>query len=176
MSISRGRLATLLASVWIAGSALLTTVGPYARLDAHRGPAKIPEETPGLSSAGVTGFLSALGPDGRELYARAQWLDFLLPILFGGAALSVLAWAGFRLRLEPLARRALAALPVLVIVAEILENSLLVSAVRSYPDVVPFAGWVGRVTAAKFGLFALTVIAALTTSIWAGIRARRAAP
>lgn len=175
MSIPRGRLAIVLVILWVLGSALATTAGPYARLDAVRGQVKVPEETPGLSPAGVTAFLSALGPEGRRLYGQAQWLDFVPALLFGGAGLGVLAWACTRLRLPASARWALAALPVLVVVAEVLENSLLLATIRAYPSSTPLAGGVGGVTTLKFGAFVLTVASALVTSIWAAVRARRAA-
>lgn len=173
MTISRGRIAAFLVVVWIVGTALLMTVGPYADLDPFRTQASIPEETPGIDSADVANFLSILGPTGRALYARAQWFDFLTPLLFGAAAISALAWASARLRLTPVTRGVLLALPLLAVLAELIENSLLLSAVGRYPEPGMLANIVGPLAGAKLGLFAVTVASVLATSILVYVRARR---
>jgi hypothetical protein len=156
----------------LSGGALLFNLGPYAALRRLAGGRAIPEEAPS-SAAAVHAFLEHVGPEGRETYWRAQWLDLLNPVLLGGFTLLLLGWLLVRARLERGPVRLVLALPLVMAAAELVENVLLASATRAFPGSAWGTGFVSVATRLKLGSFVLALLGALALAVAAVARGRR---
>ena len=79
-------------------------------------------------------FLGAIGPEGRADYILFQRLDILTPLLIGGAAALVIGWLLVRAGATAGRATALPYVPLLFLLAEVLEDFVLARAARSYPE------------------------------------------
>jgi hypothetical protein len=147
----------------------------------HAGGGPLLEETFGYGATEVQERLDLLGEAGRNSYHTFQLLDGLNALLMTIALTLSLASTLSRLVSEKSPLRLLFYLPVLAGVGELLENSLLVAAISSFPAQAPTAGaLVGSVTSTKlvtgFVALAVTVLALVALGIKAlrnGIRRRQ---
>lgn len=154
-----GRVVVVALVVWLAYATLFFALGRYAMLQ-HAGGGPLLEETFGYGATEVQQWLDVLGEAGRNSYHTFQLLDGLNALLMTIALTLSLAFTLSRLVSERSPLRLLSYLPVLAGVGELLENSLLVAALSSFPSEAPTAGaLVGSVTSAKLvtGFVALPV-------------------
>ena len=151
-------LAAIVAAV-LAGI-LLNVFGPYSQLEALTG-LQPPEERVAGTAGEIGEFLSALGEPGRAIYDRALWWDFVLALLLGAALALTVLWLVHRLPEVWSFLRWLALIPIGFTVADVVENILLLIALRSFPDAAP--SWAATVTSVKLtlGLSAIPIVAVL---------------
>jgi len=158
-----GRFALGAIVLWMAAMALLTTLGPYARLPRFAGGLTIPEERFRGAAAGVDTFLVRLGPDGRDVYRQAQWLDFLGALLLIVAGVLVLRWLLAYLGAPEGLRSVAELVPMLAGAADFLENLVLLNAIghvpRATPSILPL------LTTAKLGLASLFMLAVVSLAL-----------
>lgn len=163
LELGSGRLAVLACAVFVLGGAALFQTGPYAQLSAAAG--ALPEESI-TSAAELQAFLSALSAEQRALYLRWQLWDALNPLLIGFLGVAVLAWLAGRDTLASKGR-GLLVIPLLAPAADLVENTVLASAVRAFPESGPLAAALPTVSALKFFALGATLLVAL------GLAARR---
>jgi len=154
------------------GGTFLFRLSPYDALKGLLDGASLPEETitPPDRFADV---LDALGPVGRDLYLRFQVWDLLNPILIGVAGAMALGWLLKRSQRETSTWRLVVLLPVVLLVADLLENAVISLVVGAYPGRAAIGNTLPLVTATKFGAAMATMVAAaLLALLW--LRDRRA--
>lgn len=136
----------------------LFSLGPYSEIAELNGNKPLPEER--FSSVeSTTGFLEAIGQEGRAMYGSFQLLDLLNPILICTFLILLLAWL---LKLGSLTKRlfVLSIFPLLVLIGEFWENWLLYLAATGYPS-IPGAMETHQIALyLKFGGLAVSVICA----------------
>ncbi len=170
-----GRLVLFVLAVTLAVGGAIVVLGPYGQLTAASGGLEPPETRVGATMAEIAAFLQGLGPDGRGLYTRALWWDFLNALLIPGALGLVILWLVHRLPDAWNFLRWLVAIPAGVAVADVLENALLLTAVAAFPG--PASDWVPAVTTTKLTLGLTSVPVVIVLAVMAlllkGSRARR---
>lgn len=157
--LATGRVVVGSLVVWLTYATLFFAWGSYAALK-HAGGGPLLEETFGYSATDVQKWLELVGEAGRKSYHTFQLLDGLNASLMTIALTLSLAFALGRLVSARSPLQLLSYLPVLAGVADLLENSLLVAALSSFPSETTAAGsLVGSVTSAKLvaGFVALPV-------------------
>ena len=159
--LASGRNVILALLAMLVGGALLFNLGPYAEVVSINTRSTVPEETfaPGN---GLGAFLEGLGESGRRVYLRHLVLDFLNPLLMGSFFALLLTWTGklSRLPVYPL----VLVLPLLIVLAETVENILLMLATISFPGE---ATGIGILTAATFMKFISLGLSALVSALLA---------
>ena len=105
------------------------------------------------------GFLSALGGEGRRLYALALLIDTLYGLTFAIAGTLVLAWISGRLMAPTHPLGWVMLLPVLAGVLDLVENTGIFTLLALFPSTPPALGAaLGLVTATKLILVNLSTI------------------
>ena len=141
------------------GGAALFMLGPYPNIVRLNGNRALPEEqfsTPDSTAE----FLVRIGPQGRELYAYFQLSDLLNPMLICTFLILLVAWL-IRLSGRSKQLKMLTIVPLLVLIAELWENSLLYLAATGFPSApIGFETLQFAITL-KFGGLGLSVLAAL---------------
>jgi hypothetical protein len=159
------RAAAALAALGLGGT-LLFRLSPYDELKAVLDDAPLPEETI-TSSDRLSEILDALGAAGRESYLQFQVWDLVNPILIGLAGAMLLGWLLKRGQRADSAWRLVVLLPVVLIIADFLENVVISISIGAFPDRLVIGGVLPLVTAAKFGAaLATLVVAVLLASMW----------
>ncbi len=170
LRIASGPRALIGVVVALAGTGLLFGTGPFPRVRALAPGGRLPEEQLGYPPEALMAFLGAIGPAGRADYVLFQRLDILTPLLLGGAAALVIAWllkrggatAGWTARL--------AYVPLLFLLAEVLEDFALARAARLYPEASALSPALPVLTGAKFAVMLLTA-AVIIACGWRCVRA-----
>ena len=141
------------------GGTLLFRLSPYDELKGRLGGASLPEETltPPDRLAEV---LEALGTVGRASYLQFQLWDLLNPILMGVAGALLLGWLVRETPRADSSWRFVILLPVVLLVADILENAIITGAIRAFPNPLALARALPPVSAVKFSA-AIATMAAL---------------
>ena len=160
-SIATGKNVILALLAMVIGGALLFNLGPYAEVVALNPGNTLSEETfaPG---DGLAAFLDGLGSEGRRVYLFHLLADFLNPLLMGSFFALLLTWTGklSRLPVYPL----VLLLPMLVVLAEIVENVFLMIATLNFPGAAP---GIALLTAATFLKFISLGLCALVSALLA---------
>jgi hypothetical protein len=157
-SSARGRWTLLAVAVYLTAAALAITIGPYASVRRLSGRAGPPEERPGITPAAVSMFLVRIGEEGRTLYHRALLVDFVAPAAFVGAGWMIVGWS--RERAPNLARAGSFVVKLLVLLAatEVVENLLLLSALRGYPGRPALGELIGTMVGLKLWIYAACAV------------------
>ncbi len=148
---SRGLLVALVAALIPVFLAVVVTVGQILLSTG----VLIPDFHFGYSASDLGGLLERMGADGRRLFARVLWLDWLNPALYtlvlgvGLARLDAPRWQFL--------------VPLLAGLLDYAENTASRLALSVYPDAVP--GWGGLVSPVKH----LALVAALFL-VWRALR------
>ena len=156
LRFATGRRTLAAVGVWIVGSAALFSTGPFPRVRALAPGGMLPEEQLAYTPQMLALFLGIIGPEGRADYILFQQLDILVPLLMGGAGAIVMAWLlrrggvtdGWVVRLP-------VALPLLLLVTEVVEDFVLARAAQLYPETSAFTPALPVLTAAKFATLLL---------------------
>ena len=148
------------------GGTFLFRLSPYDALKALLDGASLPEETI-TSPDRLAEILEALGTAGRDLYLQFQFWDLLNPILIGVAGATLLGWLLKRSQRASSAWRFVVLFPVVLLIADLLENLVIASALSAFPDGSAIVTALPPVTAAKFGAaFATIISVALLALMW----------
>ena len=147
LRLATGRNVLIALAAMALGGTWLFNAGPFSQLAAFgAGPA--PEET--LTPAEILPeYLLALGQQGREVYHSHLIWDFLNPVLMAPFFLLLLAQLAKLNKIDHLLS-VIAVLPTLLLLAEIVENSFLLIAVSSFPDLPSTSAWLTVSTLLKF--------------------------
>ncbi|MCY4266096.1 MAG: hypothetical protein OXE78_14780 [Gammaproteobacteria bacterium] len=133
IALANGRLVLTALLATLVGASYVFTLGPYPKVENLAGNSIMPEEQ--ISTAVyLAEFLEQLGPEGRELYASAQLVDLLNPLLLGIFLTLLIAWllkAGNRTDTW----NPLVLVPLLMVLGELWEDALLYLAAGGYPAV-----------------------------------------
>ena len=154
-----GRAVVMVLFLWLTYGILFFVLGPYATVQ-QAGGRPLLEETFGYGAAEVQERLHRLGQEGRVAYQTFQLLDGLNALLMTIALTLSLAFTLSRLVSARSPLRFLVYLPVLAGVGELVENSLLLTTLSSFPsEATTAAALAGPVTTAKLvaGFAALPV-------------------
>lgn len=153
-------------------SLLMFQLGPWDSLKASAG-GPVLEEQMGYGPAEVTTLMEALGPQGRGAYRRFQVIDLINAVFVASALALLLTWTLTRLCRPGSPLGALVYLPLALLLAEVLENSLLFTLAGAYPALPAWIGLASGVTQVKlllgfvaFPVAALSVLAVLGLWAW----------
>lgn len=158
-----GRRVLLAIAVFMLGGFTLFSIGPYPQLKADLDQAPFPEEAVS-SAADLSAFLTELGPEGRDLYHRVQRWDLLNPVLIAILGLTLVAWM-LRLGTEVGWRPFVLIVPIVAPVADLVENGMILAALRSFPAEAGSAGALPVVGALKFGGLVATVVVVVALAV-----------
>ena len=152
-SSAPGRWAIVAVAVYLTVAGLAITIGPYGsvrRLSGRLGP---PEERAGITPAAISMFFVRIGDEGRTLYRRVLIFDFVAPVAFVAAGWMIVRWS--HSRAPNLARSGSLVVRLLLVLAaaEIVENLLLLSALRGYPGRPPLGQLIGTVVRLKLWIY-----------------------
>jgi hypothetical protein len=171
--VATGRVVVAAVVAWLTYAVLLFRVGPYATLR-HATGGPLLEETFGYDASQVQAHLGLLGEASRSSYHAFQLLDGLNALLMTIALTFALVFALSRLVSEESPLRLLSYLPVVAGVGELLENSLLLTALARFPTEAPMAGvLLGSVTSAKLVTGSAALLATVICFVALGIKAPR---
>ena len=145
--------------------------GPYPELLNLNNNAPLPEEQLSTPET-VASFLEQIGPQGRELYIQFQFLDLLNPLIIVTFLLLTMAWL-LKQRGEGSVLRFVLLVPLLILVAELWENTLLALAGASYPQSGSGIASVGLATVLKFLGLGLSLSLVLLLGILVLLQRRR---
>ncbi|MDX1661175.1 MAG: hypothetical protein R3326_05245 [Gemmatimonadota bacterium] len=138
--------------------------GPYATLEGLV--ETLPEETFGWGERGLDARLEVLGEAGRDAYWQFQIADFLAAGFAAIVLMAVIQWGAHTFGGEDSALHHLSTLPLLLFLAEVVENVGLVFLSVSWPDlpgsIVSLASWATR---AKFVLGGATFVGAAVATL-----------
>ena len=151
----------------LVGSTMLFNAGPYAELASQYLEGPMPEERFN-SSVDLDGFLADLGDDGRALYTTHLILDFLNPLFMGSFFTLLIIWLGIKSRLKLYTAALL--FPVLLVLAECIENGVLIAAVSGFPQPASGLSLLASATALKFISLGLCALATLLLAVTAMLR------
>jgi hypothetical protein len=158
LRVATGSTAAVSVAALALGGTLLFRLSPYEALKSRLDGASLPEETitPPDQFAAT---LEALGVAGREAYLQFQLWDVLNPVLIGVAGAMLLGWLLKRGERAGSAWRFVLVLPVALLTADLLENSIIAIGISAYPEPTALGMALPIVTAAKFGAAMVTVVA-----------------
>lgn len=134
-----------------------------------------PEERPGISPAAVSIFLGRIGVSGRVVYGRALALDIAMPLLFAFAGWAIVEWSRARTRNWRVAQSLILRLLMLVVAAEVIENVLLLGALRNYPGRPPLGQLIGVVVGVKLTAYAISAVSLVALGVATVMNASRPA-
>lgn len=126
-------------------------------------------ENPGLDSRGwyspleVRDFLHNIKEEGRRIYYRTELsLDLLFPLVYGALFASLITHVYVRE-----SARFLVLVPLLAVICDVLENILLAYLAWQFDErTSPIARAAAMATAAKSGLFVLSLLLILGGALW----------
>jgi len=145
--------------LFIAGSALLLGLGPYAQVAQRLGGLQPLEERFGYSPAEVHALLELLRDGGRDLLRRALWLDLLYPLLFAPALALGIAVPFSRILKGERLPLWLATPPLLAALCDWLEDGLLLTLLATFPhEEARLVGFAAVVTATKLVLVSVSFL------------------
>ncbi|NNF13600.1 MAG: hypothetical protein HKN72_10260 [Gemmatimonadetes bacterium] len=164
VELTTGARSAVAAAALALGGTALFRLSPYDALKARLNGASLPEETitPPHRLAEV---LEALGAAGRASYLQFQVWDLLNPILMGVAGALLLGWLLKRGRRATSVWRWVVVFPVVLLMADLLENLVISVAVSAFPDRVALSSGLPLVTAAKFGAAIATMVAVVVLAL-----------
>lgn len=166
-----GRRVLVAIGLFMLGGFTLFSLGPYPRLKADLAQAPFPEEA--VSSASDLGaFLSDLGPEGLALYHRVQIWDLLNPALIAILGLTLVAWM-LRRSTEAGWRSFVLIVPMVAPLADLVENGIILAAIRAFPAEPASSAALPVVGSLKFAGLITTVLLVLALLVPA---LRRRAP
>ncbi|MCI0422282.1 MAG: hypothetical protein L0312_24185 [Acidobacteria bacterium] len=159
--LARGRNVLFALVVWLGFGVLLFQFTSYPTLQAANNNQPLLEERLGYTADEAKQQMQALG-EWRASYRNFQILDYINAILMGCALTLALTFTLTRLFGPGNPIRLLALLPIVAVVGEFLENTLLIVLTSSYPDIS--SGLVGVASAATslklaIGMITLTLTA-----------------
>jgi hypothetical protein len=148
-------------------------LGPAAHLPALAGGQTQPDLA-FLAPPSMTDiYLSSLGDAGRVLYTRAEWFDFANALMVIAAGSLIIRWLATLLPDDVRWPRLLMVLPLAAGLLDVVENLLLLRAVKAYPALSPsILPWI---TSLKLVLILFTLLAIASLAAIA-LRLRRLAP
>jgi len=162
-----GRRLVIALGVAVLGGSVVFGVGPFPYLQTVAPGGLLPETQLGYGGQQLIEFLENLGAEGRTEYQKFQYLDFLTPLLLGCPAVLGIAFLLKKVK-EPHGIVAwLPAVPFLLLVTEVVENSILLSAVYSYPVLPSSVTILAVMTGTKFlsmGLISVTLLGSFVRS------------
>lgn len=171
--VATGRVVVIALALWLGYAILLFTLGPYSTLQ-RAGGGDLLEETFGYGTAEAQERLRALGEEGRNTYGKFQLLDGLNALVMTVALTLSLTFSLSRLLAEGNPVRLLVYLPALAGACELLENSLLLAMLSSFPSEATAAGTLaGPVTSAKLVCAIVVLPVTVLSFVALGIKALR---
>ena len=120
-------------AIWIVSGAVLFAGGPYAAVRAA-GDEALLEERFGYSSSQAFDWLQNLDQDGREAYRNFQWFDSVNAVFMAIALTVSLAFTLGRVTSDSNWLRLAVFLPASALLAELVENGLLLSLLSQFPE------------------------------------------
>lgn len=164
-----------LAALVVLCSTLFTTfvLGPAGNLPELSGGQMQPDlaflATPSMTDI----YLRTLGDAGRVVYTRAEWFDFANALMMIVAGMMIIRWLATLLPSDVRWPRLLMLLPLAAGLLDMVENLLLLRAVKAFPALSPsILPWI---TSAKLLLILGTLVAIAALAAIA-LRLRRLAP
>jgi hypothetical protein len=171
--IATGHAVVIALVLWLGYAMLFFTLGPYSTLQSAGG-GDLLEETFGYDTTEAQERLRVLAEDGRNTYGKFQLLDALNAVLMTVALTLSLAFTLSRLLAARNPLRLLVYLPVLVGACELIENSLLLAMLSSFPSEATAAGkFAGPVTSAKLVVAFVALPITVLSFVALGIKALR---
>lgn len=163
-----GRNAILALVVWLGFGGLLFGLTSYPTLRAANQNRPLLEERFGYAAREASQQLQAFG-EWRESYRNFQILDYIHAALMMFALITILVFTLTRLFRPTHPICLLALLPLVVVAAEVLENTLLIAITAGYPTASPsLVGAASLATMIKFSItFIVMPLAALSMlALW----------
>ena len=154
-----GSRAAVLSVISIVASFALFNLGPYPRLKADLDQIPFPEESIS-SGADLSAFLVEIGAEAREAYFVFQIWDLLNPVLIGMLTLTLVTWMVGRSTTAS-GRAWLLVVPLITPVGDLVENGILMAAIRAFPNETALATTLPLVGGMKFGGLGLTLLLVL---------------
>lgn len=99
------------------------------------------------------------------MYSRALLVDFVMPLLFVSAGWAIVRWSRERVKTRWTAHSLILRLLLLVVAAEIVENLLLLGALRNYPGRPPLGQLIGVVVGLKLAVFGTSAVALVALAV-----------
>ncbi len=156
---------------WVAAALLATAVifalthviapfgGVHSVTSAAHGSA-ILDQQPAFTSAEIYARLDAFGALGRQAYQQMTYTsDVLFPLSLLVSLVLLGSYLARRSGASPAIRRSLIALPASWFLFDMAENAVIYSLIRAYPQQLHWAPVLGPITALKFGLLLLSIMA-----------------
>ncbi len=172
--VASGPVTLVAALFFVAFSIVLFNLGPVPAV-VEAADAPLLDTRFGWGQDDARGFLSALGGEGRRLYALTLLIDTLYALTFAVAGTLVLAWISGRLVAPTNLLRWVMLLPVLAGVLDLVENMGILGLLALFPSVPSALGAaLGLVTAMKLilvNLFTvLTILGLAVVAVSGGYR------
>ena len=172
--VASGPVTLVAALFFVAFSIVLFNLGPVPAV-VEAADAPLLDTRFGWGQDDARGFLSALGGEGRRLYALTLLIDTLYALTFAVAGTLVLAWISGRMVAPTNQLRLVMLLPVLAGVLDLVENMGILGLLALFPSVPSGLGAaLGLVTATKLilvNLFTvLTILGLAVVAVSGGYR------
>ena len=156
--VASGPVALVAALFFVVFSFVFFNLGPVPAVVEAAG-APLLDTRFGWDQDDARSFLSAIGYEGRRLYALALLIDALYTLTFAVTGTLVLAWISGRLLAPTSPLRWVVLLPVLAGALDLVENSGILTLLTFFPSVpLVLGGALGFVTAAKLILVNLCTV------------------
>ena len=173
--VASGPVALVAALFFVAFSVVFFNLGPVPDV-VEAAEAPLLDTRFGWDQDDARGFLSALGDEGRRLYALTLLIDTLYALTFAVTGTLVLAWISGRLLAPTNPLRWVVLLPVLAGALDLVENAGVLTLLAFFPSVPSvLGGALGLVTASKLILVnlcnALTILGLAVVAVF-GIHRR----
>jgi len=170
----RGRWVLLAVAAYLIVASLSITIGPYASVRRLSGRLGLPEERPGITPAAISMFLVRIGDDGRTLYQRALLLDLAAAAAFVVAGWMIVGWSRSRAPHVTSAGSMVVRVLLLLAATELVENLLLLSALRGYPGRPLLGQLIGTIVRLKLWLYAVCAVSLVGVAVVAMMNPLRA--
>ncbi len=158
LGLATGARAAAASAALAIGGTLLFRLSPYDDLKSRLDGGSLPEET--LTPPGrLAEILEALGTVGRASYLQFQLWDLLNPFLMGVAGALLLGWLLGETPRAAASWRLVILLPLILLVADVLENAVIAVAIGAFPNPVALASALRPISAVKFGAAIATMVA-----------------
>jgi len=168
-----GRAVITVLSLWIASSAAVFTFGPYSAVrTAAKGP--LLEERFGYGAFDPNAWINNLGDAGRELYWNFQIFDFVNAIFMALVLMTSIIYILNRLNIGNTSVRLTIALPVIMLLFEMIENCLILTWLWRFPtNSTDIAGLLAITTPIKLVVTFSTILLVLLGFLVLGLRLLR---
>ena len=168
--VASGPVALVAALFFVAFSVVFFNLGPVPDV-VEAAEAPLLDTRFGWDQDDARGFLSALGDEGRRLYALTLLIDTLYALTFAVTGTLVLAWISGRLLAPTNPLRWVVLLPVLAGALDLVENAGVLTLLAFFPSVPSvLGGALGLVTASKLILVnlctALTILGLAVVAVF----------